>query len=141
MSNDSTSTQRIIVGVDGSANAQKAANWAVAHAKAGDTIVLISAWKDIIIPAEMAVSYSYDDSSARQVLAAEVARVSALAANDLTIASDFQHADPRTAILGQAGDLIVVGARGHGGIAGLLLGSVADYVSRHAKVPVVIVPK
>jgi len=37
-------------------------------------------------------------------------------------------------------DLIVVGARGHGAVMGLLLGSVADYVSRHAKVPVVIVP-
>jgi nucleotide-binding universal stress UspA family protein len=37
-------------------------------------------------------------------------------------------------------DLIVVGARGHGAVMGLLLGSVADYVSRHASVPVVIVP-
>ncbi len=141
MSNNSTSPQRIIVGVDGSPNAQKAADWAVAHAKTGDTIVLLTSWRDFIIPAEMAVSYSYDDSSARLVLEAEVARVSALAGNGLTISSEFEHADPRTAILAQHGDLIVVGARGHGGLAGVLLGSVADYVSRHAKVPVVIVPR
>ena len=40
----------------------------------------------------------------------------------------------------EACDLIVVGSRGHSGIAGLLLGSTTDYVARHAKVPVVIVP-
>ena len=52
----------------------------------------------------------------------------------------FENNDPRNALLGLKSDLIVVGARGHGAVLGLLLGSVADYVSRHAKVPVVIVP-
>jgi nucleotide-binding universal stress UspA family protein len=37
-------------------------------------------------------------------------------------------------------DLLVIGARGHSGIAGILLGSVADYVTRHATVPVVVIP-
>jgi nucleotide-binding universal stress UspA family protein len=35
---------------------------------------------------------------------------------------------------------LVIGARGHSGIAGILLGSVADYITRHATVPVVVVP-
>jgi nucleotide-binding universal stress UspA family protein len=52
----------------------------------------------------------------------------------------FENNDPRNALLSTASDVIVVGSRGHGGVMGLLLGSVADYVSRHAKVPVVIVP-
>jgi nucleotide-binding universal stress UspA family protein len=37
-------------------------------------------------------------------------------------------------------DLLVIGARGHSGIAGILLGSVADFVTRHATVPVVVIP-
>ncbi len=36
-------------------------------------------------------------------------------------------------------DLLVVGTRGHGEIVGILLGSVSEYCTTHARCPVVVV--
>ncbi|MGA0862919.1 MAG: universal stress protein [Ilumatobacteraceae bacterium] len=137
----SNSHRRIVVGVDGSRNSAKAVDWAVATAGSGDTVVLLSAWSPVIVPAEMAVTYSFDDTGAKKILDDERARV-ADAAKERGVDLDvqFETTDPRTALLGAKADTIVIGARGHGGVMGLLLGSVADYVARHSKVPVVIVP-
>lgn len=136
-----SSSRRLVVGVDGSPNSERAIDWAIDNANSGDTVVLVSAWSPVVVPADMAVSYTFDDSGARKLLDDAVARVKPAAdAKGVKVEGVFETTDPRTAILSTKADLVVVGARGHGGIAGLLLGSVADYVSRHSKIPVVIVP-
>ncbi|MGA0117679.1 MAG: universal stress protein [Ilumatobacteraceae bacterium] len=141
MASETSGKRRILVGVDGSPNSAKAIDWAISFAHSGDTVILLSAWSPIVVPAEMATAYTFDDTGARNVLEAESKRVSQIAANrGVSLAQHFENNDPRNALLSTSCDMIVVGSRGYGGVMGLLLGSVADYVSRHAKVPVVIVP-
>lgn len=141
MASETSGKRRILVGVDGSPNSAKAIDWAISFAHSGDTVILLSAWSPIVVPAEMATTYTFDDTGAREVLESEAKRVAQAAANrGVSLAQHFENNDPRNALLSTACDLVVVGSRGHGGVMGLLLGSVADYVSRHSKVPVVIVP-
>lgn len=141
MTTNSAGKRRIVVGVDGSPNSAKAIDWAISFAHSGDTVVLLSAWSPVVVPAEMAMSYTFDDTGARTILDQENKRVSQAAANrGISLAVHFENNDPRNALLDTKCDLLVIGSRGHGGVMGLLLGSVADYVARHSKVPVVIVP-
>ena len=133
--------RRIVVGVDGSANSSNAVTWAINNARGGDTVVLLTGWHPVIPPTEMAVAYVDDDTPMRAVLTTETEKATKTAAGTgVEIASRFVHIDPRTALIDEKSDMIVIGARGHSGVVGLLLGSTADYVSRHATVPVVIVP-
>ena len=138
----STTPRRIVVGVDGSENATHAVDWAIENASKGDTVVLLTGWHPVIPPPEMAVAYVDDDSAMRKILddQAKTARKTA-EGTGVNIESKFAHVDPRNALLDEKCDMVVVGARGHSGLAGLLLGSTADYVARHATVPVVIIPK
>lgn len=141
MTTSAAGKRRIVVGVDGSPNSAKAIDWAISFAHSGDTVVLLSAWSPVVVPAEMAMSYTFDDTGARTILDQENKRVSQAAANrGISLAVHFENNDPRNALLDANSDLLVIGSRGHGGVMGLLLGSVADYVARHSKVPVVIVP-
>lgn len=130
------------MGVDGSDHSRDAIDWAVGNAGPGDTVVLLTGWRPVIPPAEMGVAYVDDDAPLRSMLEGETDRVRPLAAAaGASVESRFVPVDPRIALVDEPADLVVIGSRGHNRLVGLLLGSTADYVSRHARVPVVIVPR
>jgi nucleotide-binding universal stress UspA family protein len=140
---------RVVVGIDGSENAKKAARWAAREAGLrGTKLELVSAWQ---IPIN---SYAYgygftamseemlkglakraeDDMAA----ALEEARTEAADIEMETIAARGQAANVLLEA-SKGADLLVVGSRGLGGFRELLLGSVSQQCAQHATCPVVIV--
>lgn len=131
----------IVVGYDGSTGSQQALDWAAAEAdRCGmDLIVCHACAPGFPWPGEGADA----DPGRRygeQVLAEGLARAQA------TIGSGHVRGllapdQPARALCEQSGTaaMIVVGCRGRGGLAGLLLGSVSLQVAAHAAGPVTVV--
>jgi nucleotide-binding universal stress UspA family protein len=132
---------RIVVGVDGFESSRSALRWAVRQAKlTGAVVEVVTAWH---IPAGTGFAPPADmpdyQEDAFEILAEAVAEM-------CTVDPDVQVC-PRV-VEGQAGrvlvaaaegaDLLVVGSRGHGGLAEALLGSVGQYCVHHAPCPVLI---
>lgn len=137
----------IVVGVDGSDGSRAALRWAAHEARLdGARIVAIHAWT---YPVSGALPYAdlqtmaHDElrDAAEQTLKEAVAE--ALSGNDSLEVEErlvHGHAADQLVQATAAGDLLVVGTRGRGGFAGLLLGSTSQQCVQHARCPVVVVP-
>jgi nucleotide-binding universal stress UspA family protein len=136
----------IVVGIDSSLESKAALRWAVDEAKLRDTGVLaLYAWQSpavtatTLLPPDM-LDPEYFASRAKRVVDAAVAEVAA-AGSPVAIEGRATEGQPARVLVDAAGDtdLLVLGSRGHGGFAGLLLGSVGQQCVHHARCPVVIV--
>jgi len=135
--------ERIVVGVDGSETAQAALRWAVDEARRRDANVeAVFAWHQPFV-----TGYAYMgetdlgnfEEEAQQILDTAV---DALDATGIHIERKLVTGGAAPALVDEAkgAALVVVGSRGRGGFAGLLLGSVSQQVAHHAPCPVVIIP-
>lgn len=136
----------IVVGLDGSASAERALAWAVEQAvveKRPLTLVhavspVGSVWMDQA-GIDHRIGLETMRTSALELLDAARAQVQRTAP-DLVVHDALRFADARDALLelSETASMIVVGSRGRGPVRSLLLGSVGLAVTRHAACPVVI---
>jgi len=134
---------RIAVGVDGSARGDQALVWAAEEAqRCGAELLLVHGWTYPYQGPRNGASEARDDMKldAMRMLEACSKRVKDRAP-ELRVHSIISEQSPAKAIIdaGKEADLLVVGSRGHGGFAALLLGSVSRTVLQHSAVPVVVV--
>jgi nucleotide-binding universal stress UspA family protein len=127
-----TGFHKILVGYDGSEDSEKAADLAVALAKKFDaTVVVCHAFGHMPL--------TYKPSEVRRLVNPLLERLSKLGITAQVATPDVV---PAQGILDSAdehrADLIVLGSRGRGTFANLLLGSTAERVLRYSKVPVLI---
>jgi nucleotide-binding universal stress UspA family protein len=128
---------RILLATDGSEPARAAAEW-IRHFRFPATAEVLVVTVAVPAPATLDVVEA-PQGEVRDV--AEAAR-RALAERWPEVEARTVEGDPQTAILQMASewraDLVVLGARGLGAFAGLLLGSVSLGVARHTACPVLI---
>jgi len=146
--------ERILVGVDGSAPSLKAVDFAADLAsKYNAELILLKVVGDRPPELDPAVE-EYARSEHIPLPEAELtltmadnildhARRQALSSGATQVSVEPSFGDPAAQIVAAArdreADLIVVGSRGHGRLAGLLIGSVAQKVVSLAHCPVVVV--
>lgn len=132
----------LIVGVDGSTNADAALAWAAEHVTPGGRITAVVCKAPGPYALELIPPQPLETSELREVGEKAVARSIGSADLDATVEVEVLHGDPRVVLRDRAADadLLVVGARGHRGAAYLLLGSVTTSLSHHPTVPTVVVP-
>ena len=139
----------IIVGIDGSARSRKALEWAVTEAafrQAPLTVLTVhQATAGNFTTIESQPGDQGLTDQAREVAQKETDAVLAAAdesARPQSVTVRAVHGLPAEELLRASADadMLVVGSRGGGGFARLLLGSVSSQVTHHAHCPVVVIP-
>jgi nucleotide-binding universal stress UspA family protein len=137
----------IVVGIDGSGHSRRALEWGIREAALRQVpLTVVTVHQTMTGYWGGAVSYPEDlplaerarqaarkeTDEALQRLGGSIPQVTVQAASGI----------PAEELLSAAkdADLVVVGSRGAGGFARLLLGSVSSQVAHHAHCPVVIIP-
>jgi nucleotide-binding universal stress UspA family protein len=136
----------IVVGVDGSPGSRAALTWAAAEAADhGADLVVVNVWEHTLPPpaGSLSVSEHYVPDPSQRT-AEDLVRVitEELGENPpVLVQPRVKHGSPAKVLIEESAeaDLLVVGTRGHGGFAGLVLGSVSQHAAAYARCPVTVV--
>ena len=137
----------IVVGVDGSGHSRKALERAAAEAVAHGASLTVLTVHQAVRDVYGSASHYTDDAAltdkAREAAQAETDQVlAALGSRPASVTVTAVHGLPVDELIkaSQGADMLVLGRRGFGGFARLMMGSVTDQVSRHAHCAVLVVP-
>ena len=142
-----TKIKQIVVGVDGSDSSRAALQWAYEEAAHHDaSLVAVSTWHPPALP--LGPGYgsmppegyeTQPERDARELLEKLTGELEPREpAVDVRISISKGNPAKVLIDMSQGADLVVVGSRGRGGFAGMLLGSVSQHLVAHAACPVVV---
>ncbi|MGE5210530.1 MAG: universal stress protein [Acidobacteriota bacterium] len=133
----------VVVGFDGSRHSRDALRWTLRHVRRSARVTVVRAFTDERVAGEvLRPAEGRAEDTARSELEHGVAVVLEHLPGHPPVEMAVLPGDPR-AVLRSASvgaDLLVVGARGHGVLEHLLLGSVASALAHHPAVPTIVVP-
>jgi nucleotide-binding universal stress UspA family protein len=132
----------IVVGVDGSESSKDALRWAAKQAGfTGASLEIVTTWE---YPTSFGWAPAWPSdwdpaADATKALAALVEEILGTE-SDVKVRQVVVEGHPALTLVKAAedADLLVMGSRGHGEFAGMLIGSVSEYCAMHAPCPVLI---
>ena len=134
----------IIVGVDGAEDSVRALRWAADYARAFDAPLHVLTAYDVPAMFGPYAMAGWEDPArlekdARRVLADTVRET---LGDEARVTERVVRGHAAEALVHASADaqLLVMGCRGRGGFAGMLMGSVSQHVVSHSKCPVVVMP-
>jgi nucleotide-binding universal stress UspA family protein len=137
----------IFVGVDGSTHSQAALDWAMREAgirHAPLTVVTVhevaaSGWGGSLeFPADE-IMREEERKAVQEAVDQTAAQLGDAAPPEITVQALIGQPAPLLIEASTGADLLIVGSRGSGGFARLLMGSVSTQVAEHAQCPVTII--
>jgi nucleotide-binding universal stress UspA family protein len=142
----------IVVGVDGSGHSRGALGWAMREASLRQVpLEVVMVHPNPVRPATEIYwgirplpENSFDPELARSALQQFVGQVASEidgTVPDVTVTVVRGDTAEELVNASHGADMVVLGSRGSGGFARLLMGSVSSQVSHHATCPVVIIPR
>lgn len=135
-----------VVGIDGSVNARAALRWTLTHLSPNATVIALGAWTALPVSAVDPQAVDCQEEHARTLVTdsvdAVVGELDELGIAHAAVDIAVRYGDPRQVlrVASEDADLLVVGARGHRGVAYLLLGSTSSSLLHHPLAPTAVVP-
>lgn len=134
----------VLVGTDGSPNAAAALQWAIDYARRNHAkLRVLHAWHYPYASSEAGAMMAPPRQAFEEGASATLEQaLDGLDTSGVVVEKCVREGSSASVLLEEAAtaDILVVGARGHGGFAGMILGSVATQCTRHARIPTIVVP-
>ncbi|OUD00024.1 universal stress protein [Streptosporangium minutum] len=134
----------VVVGIDGSPAGAAAIEFAFAEASLrGAALRAVHAWsRPVAGCGPFALESAQETAGGERRLLAEALAGWSDRHPDVKVTEQVEHMHPVEALKNASAnaDLLVVGSRGRGGLAGLLLGSVSHALLHHAACPLIVTP-
>ena len=132
----------IVIGIDGSDSSINALRWALAQAEVtGASIEAVAAWQwPTSWGSAVPVPEGFDPAAdARAMLDQTLAPIVA-GHPEVSVVRRVEEGHAALVLIDRShdADLLVVGCRGHGEFAGMLIGSVSQHCAAHADCPVLV---
>ena len=135
---EATGTGAVVVGYDGSADADRGLDWGIEYARRrGLPLEVVAASGDVTYLPER--TNQEVDSLVEEWLALAEQRLTSAGLDSWSTRATREKAVPALLLASHEAALLVLGAQGHGVVGGMVLGSVSQHVTRHAECPVVVV--